>query len=102
MTVRSFTQPGSSIVAAQGDVSGQQQQASPGATTTGSTGGAQAAAGGSNGAGGGTITIGGLFDITGPIDSSVERDTVRSYMQGVNGAGGINGRQGSDGLCAPK
>jgi ABC-type branched-subunit amino acid transport system substrate-binding protein len=93
MTVRSFTQPASSIVAAQGDVSGQQQQATAGATSTGSTGSAPAASGGSNAASGGTITIGGLFDITGPIDSSVERDTVRSYMQGVNGAGGINGRQ---------
>src|SRR5258708_13449229 len=26
------------------------------------------------------------------MGSSVERDTVRSYMQAVNGAGGINGR----------
>ncbi len=93
MTVRSLTQPGSSLAAAQGDVSGQQQQASSGATNTGTNSGAAGAAGGSNGAGGGTITIGGFFDITGPIDSSVERDTVRSYMQAVNGAGGINGRQ---------
>src|SRR5258708_3436804 len=37
-------------------------------------------------------TIGGFFDITGPIDSSVERDTVRAYMQAVNASGGINGR----------
>jgi ABC-type branched-subunit amino acid transport system substrate-binding protein len=42
---------------------------------------------------GGKIVIGGFFDITGPIDSSVERDTVRAYMQSVNAAGGINGRQ---------
>src|SRR5216683_4968666 len=33
------------------------------------------------------------LDITGPIDSSVERDTVRAYMQAVNASGGINGRQ---------
>src|SRR5258708_17226918 len=53
--------------------------------------------GGSSSAGGGvtggTITIGGFFDITGPIDSSVERDTVRAYIQAVNQSGGINGRQ---------
>jgi ABC-type branched-subunit amino acid transport system substrate-binding protein len=42
---------------------------------------------------GGKITIGGFFDITGPVDSSVERDTVRAYMQAVNASGGINGRQ---------
>jgi len=42
---------------------------------------------------GGTITIGGFFDISGPVDSSVERDTVRAYMQAVNASGGINGRQ---------
>src|SRR6266576_1432172 len=63
LTVRSFTQPGS---------------------TSGGSGGAVS---------GGTITIGGFFDITGPVDSSVERDTVRAYMQAVNAAGGINGRQ---------
>jgi ABC-type branched-subunit amino acid transport system substrate-binding protein len=92
MTVRSFTQPASSIVAAQGDVSG--QVAATGAATSSSAGGGSASSGGGgNAASGGTITIGGFFDITGPIDSSVERDTVRSYMQGVNGAGGINGRQ---------
>jgi ABC-type branched-subunit amino acid transport system substrate-binding protein len=95
MTVRSFsTQTASSIVAAQGDVSGQPQASSSAPTTSsGSAGGSASAAGGSNAASGGTITIGGLFDITGPIDSSVERDTVRAYMQGVNSAGGINGRQ---------
>lgn len=94
MTVRSFTLPASSL-AAQGDVSGQQQPGSSGAATSsgGGGGGGSASTGGGNAAGGGTITIGGLFDITGPIDSSVERDTVRSYMQAVNASGGINGRQ---------
>ncbi|HET6311873.1 MAG TPA: ABC transporter substrate-binding protein [Candidatus Nitrosotalea sp.] len=97
MTVQSFTGPNSRLVAS-GDVSGQ-QQASPDATTAGSAGGAGAGAstasggGGSPAAGGGKITIGGFFDITGPIDSSVERDTVRAYMQAVNASGGINGRQ---------
>lgn len=94
MTVRSFTQP-ASTVAVQGEVSGTSANttgASPaalpgepgtGGTSSGSTGGVK----------GGKITIGGFFDITGPVDSSVERDTVRSYMQAINQAGGINGRQ---------
>jgi ABC-type branched-subunit amino acid transport system substrate-binding protein len=94
MTIRAYTQPSSTVAAAQGDVSGQQASTSSGATTTTTSGGGSASAGGgSTAASGGKITIGGFFDITGPIDSSVERDTVRSYMQGVNAAGGINGRQ---------
>src|SRR5438132_2440852 len=93
MTVRSFTQPASSAVAVeQGQVSGAQAGASaaamPGAPGTGGS-----STGGSGGVSGGNITIGGFFDITGPVDSSVERDTVRAYMQAVNQAGGINGRQ---------
>src|SRR5438445_3138711 len=93
MTVRSFTQPASSAVAVeQGQVSGAQAGASaaamPGAPGTGGS-----STGGSGGVSGGKITIGGFFDITGPVDSSVERDTVRAYMQAVNQAGGINGRQ---------
>jgi ABC-type branched-subunit amino acid transport system substrate-binding protein len=94
MTIRSFTQPASSIVAAQGDVSGQQAPTNGGAPSSSTAGGGSTSSGGgSNAASGGTIVIGGLFDITGPIDSSVERDTVRAYMQGVNASGGINGRQ---------
>jgi ABC-type branched-subunit amino acid transport system substrate-binding protein len=98
MTIRSFTQPSASLVA-QGDVTGQQQPASGAGTTTTSTstgaavGGAAPAVGGAAAATGGKITIGGFFDITGPVDSSVERDTVRAYMQALNAAGGINGRQ---------
>jgi ABC-type branched-subunit amino acid transport system substrate-binding protein len=89
MTVRSFTQPASSLALSQGAVSGAQAGANPvdtagAAGTGGSSGGAVS---------GGTITIGGFFDVTGPIDSSVERDTVRAYMQAVNQTGGINGRQ---------
>ncbi|HYL07989.1 MAG TPA: ABC transporter substrate-binding protein, partial [Candidatus Udaeobacter sp.] len=94
MTVRSFTQPASTALALQqGQVAGSQSgptpadmPAAPGAATTTSSGGSGSVAGG-------TITIGGFFDITGPIDSSVERDTVRSYMNAVNQSGGINGRQ---------
>src|SRR5438132_1042256 len=93
MTVRSFTQPASSAVAVeQGQVSGAQAGASaaamPGAPGTGGS-----STGGSGGVSGGNITIGGFFDITGPVDSSVERDTVRAYMQAVNASGGINGRK---------
>jgi ABC-type branched-subunit amino acid transport system substrate-binding protein len=88
MAVRLYTQPASSSLAdlGQGNVSNAQAGNGPTNATT-------AAAGGSAGVSGGTITIGGFFDISGPVDSSVERDTVRSYMQAVNASGGINGRQ---------
>jgi branched-chain amino acid transport system substrate-binding protein len=39
----------------------------------------------------GVITVGGIYDETGPIDATVERDTVRSYFDAVNAAGGVNG-----------
>jgi branched-chain amino acid transport system substrate-binding protein len=41
---------------------------------------------------GGVITVGGIYDETGPLDASVERDTVRAYFNEVNAAGGVNGR----------
>jgi ABC-type branched-subunit amino acid transport system substrate-binding protein len=90
MTVRSFTQPATDLVTTTGSVAGAQANAAPAEMpgAPGSTGG-----GGSGGVSGGTVTIGGFFDITGPVDSSVERDTVRAYMQAVNASGGINGRQ---------
>jgi hypothetical protein len=94
MTVRSFTQPAGTVAVQSGDVSGTS------ANTTGASPAAMPGAPGSGGSSsssggvaGGKITIGGFFDITGPVDSSVERDTVRAYMQAVNQAGGINGRQ---------
>jgi len=93
MTVRSFTQPASTALVQQGEVSGAQTGASPAAMPAAPGGATSQASGGSGGVAGGKITIGGFFDITGPGDSSVERDTVRAYMQAVNQAGGINGRQ---------
>ncbi len=57
--------------------------AAPGATTT-----TQAA---QPGVSHGVITVGGIYDETGPIDATVERDTVRSYFNLVNSQGGING-----------
>jgi ABC-type branched-subunit amino acid transport system substrate-binding protein len=99
MTIRSYTQPSSAALVSQtGDASGQQPASGSGTTTTStsassSTGGSAPAGGGAVAAAGGKITIGGFFDITGPVDSSVERDTVRAYMQAVNASGGINGRQ---------
>src|SRR5438477_11207725 len=93
MTVRSFTQPASSALVQQGEVSGAQTGASPAAMPAAPGGATSQASGGSGGVAGGNITIGGFFDITGPVDSSVERDTVRAYMQAVNQSGGINGRQ---------
>jgi ABC-type branched-subunit amino acid transport system substrate-binding protein len=98
MTLQSFGKSSSTLVAS-GDASG--QQPGMGSTTANTAGGGAGGASGGGGgaaapggaAAGGKITIGGFFDITGPIDSSVERDTVRAYMQAVNASGGINGRQ---------
>ena len=39
----------------------------------------------------GVITVGGIYDETGPIDATVERDTVRSYFDLVNAQGGVDG-----------
>ncbi|MFN2466441.1 MAG: ABC transporter substrate-binding protein [Candidatus Dormibacteria bacterium] len=39
------------------------------------------------------ISVQGIFDETGAVDSSVERDTVRAYFNKVNAAGGVNGRR---------
>ena len=89
MTVRSF-QPGTLV--AQGTVSGA-PQSDLGGTNTANASTAGGSGGGSAGVTGGTIKIGGFFDITGPVDSSVERDTVRAYMAAVNASGGINGRK---------
>jgi len=93
LTVQSFTGANFRLVAS-GDMSGQQAgtDASAARVGNGIGAGAAPAGGGSLAGGGGKITIGGFFDITGPIDSSVERDTVRAYMQAVNASGGINGR----------
>jgi branched-chain amino acid transport system substrate-binding protein len=44
-----------------------------------------------SGVSGGVITVGGIFDETGPLDATVQRDTVRSYFNQVNAAGGVNG-----------
>jgi ABC-type branched-subunit amino acid transport system substrate-binding protein len=95
MTIRSFTQPGTLVAQGQtsgapqgSDLAGGANAANPNSATAGGSGGGSGA-----GVSGGKITIGGFFDITGPVDSSVERDTVRAYMQAVNASGGINGRQ---------
>ncbi|HVW31330.1 MAG TPA: ABC transporter substrate-binding protein, partial [Acidimicrobiia bacterium] len=39
------------------------------------------------------ITVGGIYDETGPVDATVERDVVRSYFNSVNAAGGVKGRK---------
>jgi branched-chain amino acid transport system substrate-binding protein len=39
----------------------------------------------------GVITVGGIFDETGPFDATTHRDTVRAYFDEVNAAGGVNG-----------
>jgi len=72
--------------------------AAGGTTTTtsgGSTGGTHRAVAGVNNSQNfvhnGTITVGGIFDESGPLDATVERDTVRAYFDQVNAAGGVNG-----------
>jgi branched-chain amino acid transport system substrate-binding protein len=45
------------------------------------------------GVSGGVITVGGIYDETGPVDATVERDTVRSYFNLVNSQGGVNGHK---------
>ena len=42
---------------------------------------------------GGTITVGGIYEETGPVDATVGRDTVRAYFNEVNAAGGVNGHK---------
>jgi ABC-type branched-subunit amino acid transport system substrate-binding protein len=61
-----------------------------GSTTTTAT---QSGGGGQPGPGvnGKVITVGGIYDETGPVDATVERDTVRSYFDLVNQHGGVNG-----------
>ena len=51
------------------------------------------ASGGSSPGKGGTITVGGIYDETGPIDATVERDTVRAYFNMINAQGGVNGHK---------
>ena len=86
MAVRSYILPASGSVAdvSQGNggtgAAGTVGSAGTQNTSAGSSSTSGAASGGSGaGVSGGTITIGGFFDISGPVDSSVERDTVRAY-----------------------
>lgn len=72
------------------------------AAQTGTTAGAAAGAGAAGGAvpanvttqkvTGGVIKVGGLFDETGPIDSTVHRDVIRAWFSKVNESGGVNGK----------
>lgn len=108
-TIRAYQQPGTLVVGGHGGVEAA-QSTEPGAaangasgaggattSTTGGGGGATAAAGSSSqaasGVNGGVIKVGGFFDMTGPVDSSVERDTTKAYLKKVNDAGGVNGRK---------
>ena len=51
------------------------------------------ASGGKGVSNGAPITVGGIYDETGPVDATVERDTVRSYFDLVNAQGGVNGHK---------
>jgi branched-chain amino acid transport system substrate-binding protein len=63
----------------------------PSAGGTGSSPPSQGSSAKAPGVNGGVITVGGIYDETGPIDATVERDTVRSYFNLVNAQGGVNG-----------
>jgi branched-chain amino acid transport system substrate-binding protein len=70
--------------------------AAPGASARPAAGGgsgpvAARAASGPAGVANGVITVGGIFDETGPFDATTHRDTVRAYFDEVNAAGGVNG-----------
>jgi len=107
-------QTGSSLAGAAGGTTSGQAATNAGATATAAP--AAAAAGGTTTTTGGTtgaaaqasvphvnntqnfvhnglITVGGIFDESGPLDATVERDTVRAYFDEVNAAGGVNGQK---------
>jgi branched-chain amino acid transport system substrate-binding protein len=70
--------------------------ASPGAGASsagpgGTSQGAATAASTQNFVHNGVLTVGGIYDEQGPVDATVERDTVRAYFDQVNAAGGVNG-----------
>jgi len=92
--------PGSSgaVGSASSGSSGGAAAASSGSTSPGGSSGVGTTAAGSlSGASVGVtnsaITVGGIYDETGPFDATVERDTVRAYFDTVNAAGGVNGRK---------
>lgn len=60
-------------------------------TTGGGSATVSSATGATVGVSRGLITVGGIYDETGPVDATVERDTVRSYFNMVNAKGGVNG-----------
>ncbi len=107
--VRSYTSTGAPVaVGAQGQVeaaqgtpgAGDQAAAQAGGGATSGAGGASGGSGGhasssqtASGVGKDTIKVGGFFDMSGPVDSSVERDTVKAYLNRVNDSGGVNGRR---------
>lgn len=68
-----------------GPVAAAPRPAAPGVAAAGRP--AAAPAGVANG----VITVGGIFDETGPLDTTTHRDTVRAYFNAVNAAGGVNG-----------
>lgn len=87
------TAQGSAPGAAPGAASGAAVSANNGGSGGGGAGGGQAAAlsNQSIGVSHGVITVGGMYDETGVLDATVERDTVRAYFNQVNAAGGVNG-----------
>ena len=82
------TGPGGAGSAAAAPTTGHVSAAGP--VSTAPRAGAVAAAGGAL-LPGGDITVGGIYEETGPVDATVGRDTVRAYFDEVNAAGGVNG-----------
>ena len=95
-TVAAVTQTGGPAPAAQSTATGGTQAIAGTAARTITSGGTEATQAGalstsSTGVANGVITVGGIFDETGPVDSTVERDVVRAYFNKINDSGGVNG-----------
>ncbi|HJT38134.1 MAG TPA: ABC transporter substrate-binding protein [Actinomycetota bacterium] len=95
-TVAAVTQTGGPAPATQSTATGGAQAIAGTAARTITSGGTEATQAGalstsSTGVANGVITVGGIFDETGPVDSTVERDVVRAYFNKINDSGGVNG-----------
>ena len=70
---------------------GRKSNGGGGGSSSSHTGKPSSTSGAGTGVSKGVITVGGIYDETGPVDATVERDTVRSYFDLVNSQGGVNG-----------
>jgi branched-chain amino acid transport system substrate-binding protein len=83
--------PASGVKASSGGSPSSGGKGTPATTATTATNATSTTQTPQQGVNNGVITVGGIYDETGPVDATVERDTVRSYFNLVNSQGGING-----------